>query len=899
MEIKSNCLELPFMSLLKNIGLWLLYFIFRAALSLRYRIHIKGLKEIQSTGKKGILFLPNHPAEIDPIILVVLLWPKYRPRPPAVEYFYYQKGLQFFMDLVHALPLPNMNIVNHWKLKQIGKLKKTILESLKKGENFLIYPSGKLKLTVEEKIGGTFFVHELISAYPEINIVLIRTTGLWGSQFSKALTENTPDFGKALLKGLKIILKNGIFFAPRRDVTIEFSLAPPDFPRDKSKQEINRYMEDWYNRVPDTLKLVSYAFWKEELPEVYIKKPQEQTIKLPEAEQKEILETVAKIARTPIEKIQPQLYLSSDLGLDSLDMSQLYIYLEERFGAAGLVPGQLQTVRDIFEAAGGFVKEIPEDLPQKKSRWPEEKESRSSPEIPNGETIQEVFLQICDRMGNLAACSDAISGTISYRKLKRVVLVLALEIQKRPDPYIGILLPSSIGAYVMILACLFADKIPVMLNWTAGIRSIEHAADLCQLQVVFSSYRFLSRVDDGDLGRVDDLVEFLEETRRKIPLSNKLKGLLLSFQKAKSVLKKMRITANSQDRAVVIFTSGTETLPKGVPLTHENLLSNQRAALTCVSVTNKDILFGVLPPFHSFGFSVTGLFPLLAGLKVCFGPDPTNSRALARDIEFWKPTLFSCAPGFVQGLLRIAKDEQLKSLRLVVTGAEKAPKDLTETLEKKGIQCREGYGISECSPIVTLEREGDPHTGVGKPLPNTELCAIDPEKIVLLKQGQEGEICIFGPGVFQGYLGEKRDPFIDLQMKRWYRSGDRGYIEKDGTLVITGRLKRFMKVGAEMVSLGGLEEDLQNIFRKKGWISEQVHVPFLAVVPQVGEGEKSQIILFTIASVDREAINEAVRETGFGRLVRIAEVRKIKEIPLTGTGKTHYRLLEEMVKKPA
>lgn len=882
------------MHFFRDLGLWLLYIIFRSVITLRYRLHIKGLREIQNTHKQGILFLPNHPAEIDPILLVVLLWPKYRPRPPAIEQFYYQKGLRFFMDLVSALPLPNMNMVNQWKLRQIEKLKKKVIEGLKKGENFLIYPSGKLKLTAEEKIGGTFFIPELVSDYPEVNIVLIRTTGLWGSIFSKALSKETPDFGNVLLKGCKILLKNGIFFAPRRDVTIELTFAPKDFPRSSSKKELNRYLENWYNANLEPLKLVSYSFWKEQLPEVYVKKIEPVKITLPEAEQNEILEYIAKSSHFPKEKILSHFHLSNDLGLDSLDISQLYIYLEERFALSRLPPGQIQTVYDLFDAASGLIKEDLQEVSQKQFQWPKEK-NRLAPDIPMGETIQEVFLHTCDRMKSSIACMDALVGAISYRKLKRAVIILALEIQKRPSSHVGILLPSSVGAYIVILACLFANKIPVMLNWTAGSRSLDHAATLCRLNVVLSSYRFLSRLDDGDLGYVDNLIEFLEDLRRKISLFLKLKGFLLSFRSAKTIMKKMRIIAKPDSHAVVIFTSGTETLPKGVPLTHKNILSNQRAALSCVAVENQDILYGVLPPFHSFGFSVTGIFPLLAGVKVCFAPDPTNSSSLAHDIEFWKPTLFSCAPSFIQSLLHVAKERQLQSLRLVVTGAEKTPKDLKKALEKYGIQSREGYGISECSPIITLEREKGANVGVGHPLPNTELCVIDPEKNILLSQGQEGEICICGPGVFQGYLGKRLYPFIDLQMKHWYRSGDRGYLEKDGNLVITGRLKRFMKVGAEMISLGGLEEDLQNIFQKNHWVDPQKQGPFLATIASDFLGEKSQIILFTIVEVDKDAINNSLKETGFGRLVKIAEVRRIKEIPLTGTGKTHYRLLEEMI----
>ena len=868
--------------------LHVLYWMFRAVISLRYRIEVIGLSNITKSKEQGILFLPNHPAEMDPLILIRTLWRRFKPRPLVVEHFYYVKGLRFFMDLVNVLPLPTMDLSNKWKERQVEKLKKKILTKLGKGENFLIYPSGKLKLTPDELIGGASLVPDLINLDRTMKIVLVRTTGLWGSTFSRAITGASPDFVKTLWHGFKTLLKNGIFFAPRRHVKIEFEWAPSDFPREGDKIQINEWLENWYNKEgPEPLKLVSFLFWKESLPKITVQeeiKP-EKEVHIPDDMRVQLLSHLSKMTHRPINELTPSLHLSNDLGLDSLDVSQLYVLLEERYDITGLAPGQIQTVYDLLQAAGGVKKESEIPPPsKKKSRWPKES-YRPYPQIPPGKTIQEVFLKSCDRMGDTIACADALSGVLSYRKLRRACQVLSLEIRKMPGDRIGILLPSSVGAYVCILATLLAGKIPVMLNWTAGFRNLEHAADICQLQVVLSSFRFLSRLENGDLGRVDDMLILMEKLRGDISLKTKLKGMFL---------KKFPPLPKEDDPAVIIFTSGTETLPKGVPLSHRNLLSNQRAALECVSFESQDSLYGILPPFHSFGFSVTGILPLLSGLKVCYAPDPTDSRSLATDIEHWKPTLFCCAPSFVQAMLRVAKNSQLKSLRMVVTGAEKTPEELFDTLKAKGKIVLEGYGISECSPIVTIDREREPHKGVGKPIPGVELCIIDTENQTPLPQGQEGEVCIAGPGVFNGYLGEKRDPFIELNGKRWYRSGDRGLLDTDGTLILTGRLKRFVKIGGEMVSLGGLEEDLLKLSKEKGWAPSAIEGPVLAVTATGRESEKPQIVVFTTFDLDRETVNRALRDVGHSRLVKIAEIRKIAEIPLTGTGKTHYRLLDEM-----
>lgn len=883
---------------MKRCFLAVFYWIFRFLLSLRYRIDVKGLENL-GEDHRGILFCPNHPAEMDPLIMIAVLWRKFKPRPLVVEHFYYQKGLRFFMDLVEVLPLPSMDVGNQWKVRQVEKLKKKINQKLSEGENFLIYPSGKLMRQPLEKIGGASLVADLLKDKPDTKVVLLRTTGLWGSTFSRAITGLSPDFGKVLFHGFKVLLKNGIFFAPKRTLQVDVEVAPDDFPRHGEKMEINQYLEGWYNKNgPQPLNLVSFAFWKKEFPEITkstIPASHEEEVEVPEERRAQILGFLSKMTRHPISELKPEVHLFNDLGLDSLDVSQVNVFLEERFDISGVAPGQLQTIHDVMQAAAGVVKEAEALEPEKKkSKWPREGE-RKPIEIPGADTIQEAFLRSCERGADRTACADALAGALSYNKLKRAALVLALEIEKMPGKHIGILLPSSVGAYVTTFATMLAGKIPVMLNWTAGFRNLEHAKEVCNLKVVLSSFRFLSRLENIDLGKLDDDLVLLEKLRGEIPLSTKLRGLLRSFRSSTSILKNLPRRAKADDTAIIIFTSGTETLPKGVPLTHQNLLSNQRATLEVINMLSSDTLYGVLPPFHSFGLSLTGILPILAGMRVCFAPDPTDSRAMASDIEHWKPTIFCCAPSFVMAMLRVATDKQLKSLRMIATGAEKAPQELFHTLTAKGKIILEGYGISECSPVVTIEREGEPHHGVGRPLANVELIALDSETGEVLEGAQEGEICIYGPSVFKGYIGVKKDPFIKRKGKLWYRSGDRGRIEADGTLVLTGRLKRFVKMGGEMISLGGLEEDLLAICKEKELLPEKLDGVPLAVAALGRESDKPQLVLFSTFSADRDTLNSALREMGHGRLIKIAEVRVLGEIPLTGTGKTHYRMLEEML----
>ncbi len=807
------------------LGLYVLFWLVRLLVALRYRLVIKGMDQLTPDRFKrlgGILFLPNHPAEIDPIILEMVLLRKFRPKPLVVEHFYHLKGFRFFMDLVKAMPLPTMDIMaNKWRGKKVEKLFNDVVGELKNKKSFLIYPSGRLKHTGMELIGGASLVHNLVQACPEANIVLIRTTGLWGSKFSRALTGASPDFGKVLWECVKILIKNGIFFAPKRDVVVELELPPADFPYQAGRLEFNKYLENWYNRYPEKgpepLKLVSYSFWKEEMPSVYVPAAQPQPSEersVPKKIQTDVYSHLTSLCGKPADQIERKMHLSHDLGLDSLDVAQLYIFLDERYEVKDLLPGDLHTVENVLQAAAGYKKEREDEerIAVKQHVWP--KEQRKALAFAAGETIQEVFLRSAERNNSFVACYDALSGPLTYRKMKLAALLLADKMKQLPGERIGIMLPSSAGAYLVILAVLLSGKIPVMMNWTSGIKALDHAADLTGLKAVITSSRFLDRLENADLGKIEEMLYFLEDIRKGIGLKDKIRALALSLYSPSRLLKKLDLRRiSSSDPAVILFTSGTEALPKGVPLSHFNLLSNLRAGFEAVPLSSEDILLGVLPPFHSFGFSVTGLYALFIGMRVCYSPDPNDSHGLARAIAEWRPTLFCCAPSFIKAIFRVAKPQQLQSLRIVVSGAEKTPQDLFEysKVHLPNTQLLEGYGITECSPVVTIDRLGEPHKGVGKPLPGLELLIIDSAALQPLPIGQEGEVCIAGPNVFNGYLGNPRNPFVTIQGKRWYASGDRGYLTQEGHLILSGRLKRFVKIGGEMISLGGIEDELMRL----------------------------------------------------------------------------------------
>ena len=901
-------------NMMKEKVLLLLCFFGRLLFSLRYRFEIRGMERLNKENlnrKGGILFLPNHPAHIDPILIVLNLWPKFHMRPLVVEYVYRQTFVHMLMKLVNAIPISNFETsINELKLKKVRESLDLISKGLKKKQNFLLYPSGRLKHTGKEILAGASSAHSLMQENPDANVVMIRTTGLWGSRFSRAITGTSSDLTKNFLKGFLILLKNGIFFTPRRRVRMEILPNPKDLLLKESRLEFNRYLEDWFNRYPDEkgeivdtepLKLVSYSYFRREVPEVVClkkKKKDDHKGKILPKMQKEIVQEIVRISGYAKGDVKLDMNLALDLGFDSLDIAQLVGFLNDYYDVGEIHPEDLQTVRGVMEIAEMKRKTEREFQVSKGIKWPEET-GRFRPDIPCGKTIQEAFLCSCDRMGKFAACADDIVGVLSYAKLKKMALVLAQRLKKMPSQNVAIMLPASCAAYIVILACLLANKTPVMLNWTLGSRYLNRMMQATGSKVVISSWKFLERLSCVEFGEWTDKFQLLEDIKKSLTPAEKLRGVFLSMKSAYGTLRSLGLYDKKEEQiAAILFTSGSEAFPKGVPLSHKNILSNQAAALQCVNLHASDTIFGILPPFHSFGFSVAGLLPILVGMRVAFYPDPTDSFALAEGIVRWNITLFCSAPSFLKGVLSTASKKDLEKVRIFVTGAEKAPRELFDEVKKIGKKnvLIEGYGITECSPILTLNRPSLPPVGVGQLVPGIEFITIHWQtKEALSDPHKEGEICVRGPNVFKGYLGEEKSPFVEAYGKQWYRTGDLGYMDEQGNIILSGRLKRFAKIGGEMISLGGMEEVISQELLQREQKDEQVG-PFIAVCADEKE-VKSSIILFTTLDLDKKQVNEILKNAGFSRLVRIAIIKKLDEIPISGAGKTDYRSLQRMIEK--
>jgi long-chain-fatty-acid--[acyl-carrier-protein] ligase len=348
---------------------------------------------------------------------------------------------------------------------------------------------------------------------------------------------------------------------------------------------------------------------------------------------------------------------------------------------------------------------------------------------------------------------------------------------------------------------------------------------------------------------------------------------------------------------MILFTSGSEKAPKAVPLTHRNLLSNQRACLGALRLNRGDVVLGFLPAFHSFGLAVTSLLPLLAGIRVAHHPDPTAASTLARKVEAYRATVLAGTPTFVSAILGRARTEQLKSLRMICVGAEKCPETVME-------KCRavapaalllEGYGVTECSPVVAVNRPLANRPGtVGQPLPGVDVRVVDPDTGEALPPHRMGELWVSGPSVFPGYLAhDESQPFRQRGGRRWYVTGDLAETDADGFIRLCGRSKRFLKAGGEMISLAALEEPFVRCY-------SPTELGRRVAVEGVETEEGRYVVLFCTESLSLREANDLLHEEGFRGVMRLDDVCHLPQIPVLGTGKVDYKALRALVRnRPA
>jgi long-chain-fatty-acid--[acyl-carrier-protein] ligase len=657
------------------------------------------------------------------------------------------------------------------------------------------------------------------------------------------------------------------------------------------REAINPWFESWFNAgEPEQPTYVPYHFLfgprtfefprATELAEADLSKVKPET-------RDEVNHMIAdKLGRPPEEvELKPETTFDQ-LGLDSLDRMEVTLAVEHRFGfSADQVP---TTVGQLWVLAQGLVERGPTKPPLPEWFRPP---SRTGLLEVEGDTIAEAFVARALASPKDVAVADDLAGVLTYERLLVGALVLSRRFAVLPAPNVGLMLPASVAGDLALLGLQLAGKLAVVLNWTTGPANLAHAARTMGLTHVVTSRQFLDR-SGVTLEGVQYLL--LEEVGKGIGTWEKLRTLLGVRWRPGAVRAHLPRVPSDQP-AVVLFTSGSEKAPKAVPLTHKNILSDMRSGAPFLDLRREDSVLGFLPAFHSFGLTVTGLLPLLGGMRVVHHPDPTDASGLARKIAAYRPTLVMGTPTFISHIIERAKPDDLKSLRMVVVGAEKCPPALFERFARAapGATLLEGYGITECSPVVSSNttRANRPGT-VGRPLPGVEVRAVDVESGEPVGTNRLGMLLVSGPTVFPGYLAyDGPSPFRDMDGKRWYVTGDLAEIDADGFIHFSGRMKRFLKAGGEMISLPALEEPFARAYPPSS------EGPRVAVEGVETEGGR-RIVLFTTEPITLREANTRLLEEGFRGVMRLDDVRRVDKVPVLGTGKTDYKVLRALLTSP-
>jgi acyl-[acyl-carrier-protein]-phospholipid O-acyltransferase/long-chain-fatty-acid--[acyl-carrier-protein] ligase len=481
--------------------------------------------------------------------------------------------------------------------------------------------------------------------------------------------------------------------------------------------------------------------------------------------------------------------------------------------------------------------------------------------------------------------------------------VLAGHLRKTvSERRIGIVLPPGAGGFIANLAVMCAGKTPVNLNFTAGRQAVEAALRLGEISTVITADAMRGKLPAFPWPeRTLDLRATIAAAGGRKKLLAWLTAIwLLPNQWIAGLLRQPRVGDRSE--AALLFTSGSVGEPKGVVLTHRNILANCAQVSSLSILPRSCTLMACLPLFHSFGFTVTLWYPIFRGCRVVSIPSPLDTRKLIDAISDEHVTTLIAAPTFLRPLLKKATSAELRSLDLVVAGAEKLPDDLSRSfLERFHLEIMQGYGLTETSPVTNVNqpdpqvvtRTGEPQIGkrqgsVGRLLPGMTARIVDPETAEPLSATNCGMIWLRGANVFPGYLNDESRTNAALR-QGWFVTGDLGRFDEDGFLYIEGRLSRFSKIGGEMVPHVTIEQKILEIFR---WDQSERPTVVILGVPDAAKGEA--LVLVTSEAVSLDEIRSRLLEAGLPNLWVPKMVRRTNEIPILGTGKLDLKGCREL-----
>lgn len=462
---------------------------------------------------------------------------------------------------------------------------------------------------------------------------------------------------------------------------------------------------------------------------------------------------------------------------------------------------------------------------------------------------------------------------------------------------VAAVLPNSKGAVIANLAIMLSGKVPVNMNFTAGHSALESAIRIAELQEAITAEAFIKKYPDFPFPKtVLKLEEIMPRLKTRIILWRAL-VFLLPWRVLTLLLGIPREGGHKE--AVVLFTSGSAGEPKGVVLSHRNVLGNVTQFSMMVNLTQADSILACLPFFHSFGCTVTLWFPLIEGIRLVTYPNPLDTVKNAALIERYRITMLLATPTFLRGYVRRAEPAQLKSLTLVVTGAEKLPKEVAAAFKERfGKDVMQGYGLTETSPVVSAclpeppSRPGDSvqpssrEGSVGKLAPGLAAEIREPDTGAVLSLHATGMLWLRGPNIFEGYLNDPKRT-ADVIQDGWFKTGDLARFDEDGFLFIEGRLSRFSKIGGEMVPHETVETKITEVLQ----LPHDERVIAITGVPDEAKGEA--LVLLSARDIDMGDLRKKLSDAGMSNLWIPKKIQRVEAIPVLGTGKLDLKGVRE------
>jgi acyl-[acyl-carrier-protein]-phospholipid O-acyltransferase / long-chain-fatty-acid--[acyl-carrier-protein] ligase len=502
---------------------------------------------------------------------------------------------------------------------------------------------------------------------------------------------------------------------------------------------------------------------------------------------------------------------------------------------------------------------------------------------PTDRTIVEAVIEAAHiHGGKWPAIEDPTSGRLTYKRVLQATRILGgklMDLAPRGKA-IGVMLPTSNGAVITTLSLLSGGRVPAMINFTSGAANILGACRAAQIDTILTAHAFVEKARlEKLIAAIEGQVRviYLEDIRKTVTFGDKLRGALRAHQPL--------VESKPDDWAVILFTSGTEGTPKGVVLSHHNILSNVAQAEARIDFGREDRLFMALPAFHSFGFMGGVVLPLISGVPTFLYPSPLHYRTVPELVYGICATYMFGTDTFLAGYARMAHPYDFRSLRYIVAGAEPIKESTRRIyLEKFGLRILEGYGVTEMSPVLALNTPMFNKFGtVGRLLPGIHARL---EKVEGVDEG--GRLFVKGPNVMLGYLRADKPGALEPPPEGWYDTGDIVTIDEQGYIAIKGRAKRFAKIGGEMISFAAVE-----MLAAELWPN---NLSAVAAVPDARKGERL-VLVTDKKGATRADFQAFARGKHASELMFPSEIIVVDQLPLLGSGKPDLQTLQKFVRE--